>query len=540
MAGNKGTNVTDSDELDADQVRMKAIAVELEKKLVEGKFNEAFEGATLFHLEYPNSGPANIVYGLAALLTGRMDEADKAAQLLSKLPESDFLIILEYWANQLSAHQMMGPAYMVGLKILSLNVAEPRHFRSCAQVGLDNDDFVGLEQTLQGWSQRFPDDLGVSRYQARLLAHRGDLDGARKAAKKALKSTSDYGPALQSLADLDSSLIDDKEIRRARSMKKGAKDFEQAHICFALGKIFENRDENDEAFAEYSEANAALKNYFVQKNKHYDHQGMVTYYGYITKYTGGREDGDKSAQDRASDPMPRPIFIVGQPSSGTTLMEQILSMHGEVRALGERTVIGEMLATVVQKKRSGEWRNGIPEKDVQALREFYFEDVQQEIKGFAAITDKMPGNFAAIGLVKDIFPEARIIHMTRDPRDICVSIFTCFFTAGGYYSVDLENIGKNYALYRSIMNHWQRNYDSHILDVPYETLTEDLEPTVRNILDHCGLDYDASCLEFQQSKNPTLPMGAGLAMRTLHTTPIGHWKKFEKHLGPLIEALNSA
>jgi tetratricopeptide (TPR) repeat protein len=305
----------------------------------------------------------------------------------------------------------------------------------------------------------------------------------------------------------------------------------EASLRFALGKYFDDVKDFDEAFLNYRRANALLK----QHEPKYDRQGHAqrieqTRHIYDKAWlNGNRRNAD-------IDTSKRPVFIVGMPRSGTSLAEQILASHPSVFGAGEIAfwnAASEMLdanmfdASVRDKNL-----------DLTAL-----EDLQRDYLQLLArystdalrVIDKMPANFMSLGLIHAALPNAKIIHMQRNPIDTCLSIYFQFFNSKHPYSYDLEDLAHYFMAYRRIMEHWQTTLPGDaILHVPYEGMIEDQEGWSRKMLDFIGLPWDERCLDFHQNMRTVATASNWQVRQKINTASVERWRNYEKYVGPLL------
>jgi hypothetical protein len=229
-----------------------------------------------------------------------------------------------------------------------------------------------------------------------------------------------------------------------------------------------------------------------------------------------------------------PVFIVGMPRSGTSLMEQILSCHSQVHARGETTDV-EKLADQIPYYPDGV-RNLTQEK-LDAMAGAYVQRLHDMAPSATRITDKLPGNYMYLGLISQLFPGARVVHCKRDPRDICLSNYFIDFGAGLGFTYDLETLAYTYKAYQELMEHWKQVLPIPILDVRYEEITADPHAQIKRILDFCGLEWEESCLNFHQSKRQVITASYDQVRQPLHKKSVARWKSYARHLEPVIRIL---
>ena len=238
------------------------------------------------------------------------------------------------------------------------------------------------------------------------------------------------------------------------------------------------------------------------------------------------------------DPSPVPIFILGMPRSGSTLVEQILACHPQVQAGGELGAMARMTGVV----RDAQGRTAIYPAymsqllpvSLPQLAGAYLGELPPLAAGKTRLTDKTPGNHWSVGLIRLMLPTAKIIHTVRDPLDTCVSCFSQLFTFGQSFCYDLGELGRYYCRYSQLMDHWQAVLPTgSLLEVRYEEVVDNLEEQARRLVDFCGLPWDDRCLDFHRNQRP-VGTASGLQVRQpIYRSSIGRWRRYETSLGPL-------
>ncbi len=234
------------------------------------------------------------------------------------------------------------------------------------------------------------------------------------------------------------------------------------------------------------------------------------------------------------DPSPVPIFILGMPRSGSTLVEQILASHPLVLGAGELRTLDRL----VHQGGGIEALATLQAEDCRRLGERYLADLRSLPAGKTRITDKMPGNFMYVGLIHLILPHAKIIHTMRDPVDTCLSCFSRLLSVGHHFSYDLAELGRYYRHYRELMDHWRSVLPAGtMLDVAYEDVVDDLEGQTRRMLEYLGLPWDERCLSFHKTVRPVVTASSVQVRRPLYRSGVARWRQYEAHLGPLLAEL---
>ena len=247
----------------------------------------------------------------------------------------------------------------------------------------------------------------------------------------------------------------------------------------------------------------------------------------------GRLGGEGLASDR-------PIFIVGMPRSGTSLVEQILGAHPAVHGAGELPNLSRL---VMSSRGQGDsvyprWAPTMNGQDCRAIGQAYLDSLPATATGHTRITDKWVDNFEHLGLIHACLPNAAIIHCQRDPRDVCLSCFAIRFSESQAYSYDLTELGRYWRAYDRLMDHWRQTLPpGRMLDVPYEAVVADVEGWARRLVAHCGLEWDDVCLRFHESRRQVRTASFAQVRRPIYADSVGRWRRFARHLGPLLEAL---
>lgn len=304
----------------------------------------------------------------------------------------------------------------------------------------------------------------------------------------------------------------------------------QAH--FSLGKLYDSMKSYDEAFAHYRSANSI-------QAPHYD---PAIHARSIDALIAAFNVDFLSRLPRASLVSERPVFIVGMPRSGTSLVEQILASHPQVFGAGELTDITQMVQGLPGTLDPGvgypQCLLRLTQDTVNTLARGYLERLEMLAPDAARITDKMPHNFLHLGLIARLFPRARVIHCMRNPLDICLSIYFQYFNASHAYSHDLVHTATHYREYERLMAHWRQVLDIPILDVHYEEVVTRPDEMIPKLVEFCGLEWDSACLRFYEKKRFVDTASYDQVRQPLHPKSIGRWKHYDKHLGPLKAALS--
>lgn len=305
------------------------------------------------------------------------------------------------------------------------------------------------------------------------------------------------------------------------------------HCHFALGNIYRDVETFNKAFEHYNKGNALKRKAII-----YDSQNYSAYVDRLIKAYSKAYFQEITTYGSDSE---LPVFIVGMPRSGTTLVEQIVSNHPQVYGAGELSSLIHIEDAITrQLEASNPYPECMPLCNGSIKLNFansYLEELGNYSHDAKRITDKMPGNFIRIGLIKTLFPKARIIHCQRNALDTCTSNFLNYFAIGNEYSFDLNELGQYYLDYERLMVHWTKLFPIDILAVQYEELVMNQEKISRQIIGHIGLEWDNRCLEFHLNKRAVNTFSSMQVRLPVYTHSINRWKQFEEHLAPLMAIL---
>jgi tetratricopeptide (TPR) repeat protein len=306
---------------------------------------------------------------------------------------------------------------------------------------------------------------------------------------------------------------------------------DQIHLNFALAKAYEALDRPSCAFRHLLKANRLKRERIA-----YDEAGTL---GQMTRQRELISRDFIAARHGNGEPSAVPIFIVGMTRSGTTLIEQILASHAQIGGAGELPLM-DQIAGSIRNLLPGlpafpEMMLEMSPEHFRQLGTLYVEKLAQRAPTSRRVTDKMTVNFLFVGLIHLAMPNATIIHAVRDPVDTCVSCFSTHFTNGHEHSYDLAELGRYYRHYRQLMAHWHDVLPPRrILDVHYEELVGDVEGVARRVVAHCGLNWDARCLDFHRTKRPIRTASATQVRRPIYRESVGRSRKYQDFLEPLL------
>ena len=364
----------------------------------------------------------------------------------------------------------------------------------------------------------------------------GDQDAALKAYRKAVKAKPTFGQAYWSMANLKIFKFDDDEVdAMLEQVERGVlTEVEEIHFRFALGKAMEDKEDYDRAWHFYHTGNQCkrLTVEFELLEMESRQKAMMSVFDQqlLSERAGVGYDA------------PDPIFIVGLPRSGSTLVEQILASHSQVEGTSELPVLGKIAESIGRYRtddvRYPEAITDLRDKDLRAYGKQYIEESQRHrATDKPLFTDKLPNNFPLMGFAHLILPNAKIINARRHPFDSCLGAYKQLFGHGQNFTYDMSDLAHYYRRYDTTMKHWHEVLPGKVLDVHYEETVTDLEGQVRRILEHCGLPFEESCLRFYETERAVKTASSEQVRQPIYTGALGKWRRYEEHLDTWFEQL---
>ncbi|MCB1720279.1 MAG: sulfotransferase [Alphaproteobacteria bacterium] len=308
---------------------------------------------------------------------------------------------------------------------------------------------------------------------------------------------------------------------------------QKADLHFALGKAYEDMKDYQLSFKHYKTANDIYRStlsYSINADQAFFEAIKNTFSkDYIESHSLSKKESRT------------PIFILGMPRSGTSLVEQILASHPEVQGAGELNYL-----EFIQFKKHGITRENyeldfktLSEGTLETMAAMYLDKAYSGVSNEAqALTDKMPHNFRYIGLIRCLFPHAKVIRCRRDPMDVCFSIYKTKFSGDMSFAYSLKEIGEHYMLYEDLMEHWKKTIPDFIYDMSYEDLVNNQERTTRSLLEFCGLKWNEQCMSFHETKRAVTTASALQVKQPIYKNALQYWRNYEPYLDDLKMALN--
>jgi tetratricopeptide (TPR) repeat protein len=351
-----------------------------------------------------------------------------------------------------------------------------------------------------------------------------------------------YGDAYWSLANLKTYRFEEEELRQMRAAEAATSTsvVDRYHLCFALGKALEDRQQYEASYEYYARGNALKRSTSRYRPEIFELNTRLQ----IEVCTPAVFDRNKDSGAGAADP----IFIVGLPRSGSTLLEQILASHSAVEGTQELADISRIVMDLQGRGRDAE--RGDPRypavlaqmraEDYRRLGEKYLSDTRVYRSGKARFIDKMPNNFRHVGLIHLMLPNAKIIDGRREPMACCFGNFKQLFAHGQEFAYSIDDIARYYRTYLELMRHWDAVLPGRVLRVQHEDVVNDLEENVRRLLDYCGLEFEPACIEFHKTERSVRTASSEQVRQPIYREGLDQWRHYEPWLGRLREALGDA
>jgi tetratricopeptide (TPR) repeat protein len=382
-----------------------------------------------------------------------------------------------------------------------------------------------------------PQAADVHLFMAHALKTLGKQQEAIDSYRTAIGLRPGYGDAYWSLANLKTYKFPEADIveMRAKAQAPRIALEDHYHLCFALGKALEDRGEYAESFRHYERGNALKKAETRFRIEPIERNTRLQSKLCSREFFAARRGAGCPSND--------PIFIVGLPRAGSTLLEQILASHSQVEGTQELPDIPRLVAELQGRDPdpvNPPYPAVLTDLEQEALRRFgerYMTDTRTYRTDKPRFIDKMPNNFRHIGLIHLILPNARIIDARREPMACCFGNFKQLFASGQEFTYSLEDIARYYRTYVEIMQHWDTVLPGKVLRIQHEDVVENLEGNVRKLLEFCNLEFEPACLEFWKNERSVRTASSEQVRRPIFKEGLDQWRNFEPWLGPLQEAL---
>ena len=488
------------------------------------KAEDAFKKALI---EDENNIDALRFMGILAFKSGNHDIAEAMLTKALKLDPTYSLV----WANLAQVFSVTGQLDKAKKSFKNILSMEPKNGLIWAEYGTVLTKLANYEEGRDAYLKALefkPDSPRVHLSLGHVYKTMGEIDNSIDSYKNTILQNNLSGEAYWSLANLKTYSFSENQIKDMEDTLKGdMSDIERSQMHFALGKAYEVKKDFDKSFKNYYEGNKVKK-------------GLIKYSSDDTTDNTKRilnffnkENIQKLAKSSTGDR--DPIFVLGMPRSGSTLIDQIISSHSKVDGTQELPNIIKIAAELNTNNQNNypEVLKELDESKLSNLGKDYISETAWARDSAPFFIDKMPNNFIHIGLIKTILPNAKIIDTRRDPMDTCFSCFKQFFARGQLFTYSLEDLGNYYTDYIRAMNHWHNVYGKDIYTVHYDNVINETEETIRELIDYCELPFEKECLEFYNSSRPVKTPSAEQVRQPIYKSGLNYWKNYEKHLLPL-------
>ncbi|MBB3033729.1 tetratricopeptide repeat-containing sulfotransferase family protein [Alteriqipengyuania lutimaris] len=503
--------------------------------LYEGRLLRAEEICRHYLRTHPRDTEGMRLLAQIGIKLGILDDAEFLLESAATFAPDDIQIRLDY-IDALRRRQKFEDARDQAEALHAREPDNPRFQSHLAIESLQTGDYDRAFELFDEILTRLPRDPATLTSRGHALKTTGEQARAIESYRSAVAAKPDHGDAWYALANLKTYSFTDEEMAAMQTqVARGDLAFmDRVHLTFALAKAHEDRKDYEQAFRFYDEGNA-LKRAQTRYSADAMTAELARQKAACTPELFARHEGD-------GHPAPDPIFILGLPRAGSTLLEQILASHSQIDGTLELPNILSLAHRLRGRKASQspypDILHDLGAEQLGSFGEQYIEDTRVHRQGAPFFIDKMPNNFRHIGLIHLILPNAKIIDARRDPMDCCFSGFKQLFAEGQEFTYGLEEVGRYYADYVDLMEHWDAVLpEGRILRVQHEDVLDDLEGQTRRMLDYIGVPFEEACLEFHKTDRAVRTASSEQVRRPINRSGQGAWKPFEQWLEPLKAAL---
>ena len=424
-------------------------------------------------------------------------------------------------------------------QVVERNPGDAERWAALGRFRLGARDLDEAQACFDQAMRRDPGSVEANFGSARLATFRGELEQAEAFCRRCLELDPDYAEAYGQLCEVSGGKVSDAELERLEALTARAElpADKQAVALFALGDIRHARNLADPAFEAWAAANAARLSRLSATRQGYSRPAQER----VTRDLSRLFDAPVEA-GFATGEGPQPIFIIGMPRSGTTLLENIIAAHPRVASGGELPLLPFIVEEMLEWARETGWEGGaLPADRLQGWRDRYLAQYRTfNIPSADFVTDKQPSNFLALGLIRQLFPDAPILHIRRNPVETGFSIYRRNFSALWPFADRLEDIAHYYGEYARLIRHWEAAFPGAAAFIQYETLVDEFEPSVRRLIEAAGLEFAPACLEFWKAERQVLTFSATQVRKPPSASHKSSTERYRHRLGPLIEGLEAA
>lgn len=491
------------------------------------RYRKAEDAFKKLLIEDENNIDALRFMGILAFKSGNHDIAEAMFTKALRLDPTYSLV----WANLAQVYSVTGQLDKAKKSFKNILNMEPRNGLIWAEYGTVLTKLANYEESKNAYLKALnfkSDSPRVHLSLGHVYKTMGEIENSIDSYKNSIIQNKLSGEAYWSLANLKTYSFSENEIKvMEETLKEDMSDIERSQIHFALGKAYEVKKDFDNSFNNYFKGNEVKKGLikYSSDDTTDNTKRILDFFNLETI----RDFSKSSTVDQD------PIFILGMPRSGSTLVDQIISSHSKVDGTQELPNIIK-IASELNSNNQNTYPEILKELDESKLSEMgnnYLSETTWARKNAPFFIDKMPNNFIHIGLIKTILPNAKIIDTRRDPMDTCFSCYKQFFARGQLFTYSLEDLGNYYTDYIKAMNHWHNVYGKDIFTVHYDNVINKTEETIRELIDYCNLPFEKECLEFYNSSRPVKTPSAEQVRQPIYKSGLNYWKNYEKHLVPL-------
>jgi tetratricopeptide (TPR) repeat protein len=490
-----------------------------------------------FLLQHGDHPEAMRLLARIALAHEVLDEAEILLEaVLAAAP--DYRAARYEYAQTLIKRQKFAEAVEQVDRLLAIEPSNPDYRALAATAAVGLGQYERALEIYGGMLADMPQSWDVPLWMGHALKTVGRVPEAVESYRAAAAARADFGDAYWSLANLKRYRFTDDEIARMREQEAapaiGLAD--RYHLCFALGKALEDRGEIAESWSYYERGNALKRSDSRYRPEIHETNTRLQKAACSRAFFEARRGWGAQAGD--------PIFVIGLPRAGSTLIEQILASHSQVEGTQEladiQRIVLEIQGADEDDPRYPAALAEMTAEDFRRLGERYLAQTQVYRSGRPFFVDKMPNNFRHVGLIHLMLPNARIIDARRDPMSCCFSNLKQLFAQGQEFTYSAEDIARYYRTYLELMRHWDEALPGRVLRVRHEEVVADLEGSVRRLLDHCGLPFEPACVDFHKTRRSVRTPSSEQVRQPIFRDGLDQWRAYEPWLEPLKTLLGDA